>query len=378
MYIIWYTFNMEILLALFYFFYFSVVGVYVIFMPKVLYMLGYSASEVGIIFSAAPLVRFVVPFLFMQGLELNRRVFNGALIILIVSALSFYLSIESFYKLLFSNIFLGVGLSLILPYVELASLEKVGKQHYGKIRLFGSIGFILVALILVKLLSTPTVALNFLFVLTSITAIVAFFIAQKESMQKREKHSGDASINILQDWKLWAGFILMQMSFGSFYNFFTIYSTHNGISLDMTIYLWSFGVIVEIIMLFFQARLLKNNLLTLLQFTTLMTAFRWFLVFEYADNIEMLFFTQSIHALSFALFHSAAISYLFELYKQKSLAQQLFLGLSYGLGALLGALIAGYMYEFYPTYLFASSALMAFAAFLFLRAFSNQCSKKLP
>lgn len=369
---------MEILLAFFYFFYFSVVGVYVIFMPKVLYMLGYSASEVGIIFSAAPLVRFVVPFLFMQGLELNRRVFNGALIILIVSALSFYLSIESFYKLLFSNIFLGVGLSLILPYVELVSLEKVGKQRYGKIRLFGSIGFILVALILVKLLSTPTVALNFLFVLTSITAIVAFFIAQKESMQKREKHSGDASINILQDWKLWAGFILMQMSFGSFYNFFTIYSTHNGISLDMTIYLWSFGVIVEIIMLFFQARLLKNNLLTLLQFTTLMTAFRWFLVFEYADNIEMLFFTQSIHALSFALFHSAAISYLFELYKQKSLAQQLFLGLSYGLGALLGALIAGYMYEFYPTYLFASSALMAFAAFLFLRAFSNQCSKKLP
>ncbi|MGB3962598.1 MAG: MFS transporter, partial [Sulfurimonas sp.] len=48
---------MQILLAVFYFFYFGIVGIYIIFMPKVLMMVGYSGSEIGIIFAAAPLVR---------------------------------------------------------------------------------------------------------------------------------------------------------------------------------------------------------------------------------------------------------------------------------------------------------------------------------
>ena len=60
--------------------------------------------------------------------------------------------------------------------------------------------------------------------------------------------------------------IFMQMSFGAFYNFFTIYETEHGISLEMTSYLWSFGVICEILMLYFQAPLLKNNLLNVIKF----------------------------------------------------------------------------------------------------------------
>ncbi|MCW8838724.1 MAG: MFS transporter, partial [Thiovulaceae bacterium] len=104
-------------------------------MPKVLNISGYSASEIGIIFAAAPLVRFVVPFLFIRGLKLDTRSFNTALIILFSSATSFYFSLDNFYKLLFSNIGIGIGLSLVLPYVELISLNILGKERYGKIRL---------------------------------------------------------------------------------------------------------------------------------------------------------------------------------------------------------------------------------------------------
>jgi PPP family 3-phenylpropionic acid transporter len=366
---------MPILLSTFYFFYFSIVGVYLIFLPKVLSGVGYSASEIGILFSAGPLVRFILPFLFMKGLELNRQIFNIALLILVLSATAFYFSIYDFYQLLFSNIMLGVGMSLILPYVEVISLQTIGKESYGKVRLFGSVGFILVALVLVKLLSSPYTALYFLLTLSFITALIAFVIARQVHKKKsltQEKISND--INLLKDWKLWSGLVLMQMSFGAFYNFFTIYVTNHGIDMDMTIYLWSFGVCIEILMLYFQGNFLKGNLLFLLQLTTLVTALRWFIVYLAPDNLSALFFSQSIHALSFALFHSTAISYLYNLYRHKSLAQQFFSGITYGLGGLSGALISGYIYEWYPEYLFLSSAFMAFGAFVFVSLWSRERS----
>ena len=357
---------MKILLSSFYFFYFGVVGVYLIFMPKVLSEVGYSPEEIGIIFGAAPLVRFILPFLFLRGLKIDRKTFNFSLLIMVLSSIAFYLSLSNFYALLISNIFLGVGLSLINPYVEVISLQVIGKEKYGKIRLYGSVGFVLVALVLVKVLSSPYTALNFLLGLTLITAFVSFTIAKLvEKQDRKEKDPLVSDIHFLRDYRLWLGLIFMQMSFGAFYNFFTIYATDHGISLDTTIYLWSFGVVVEIVMLYFQGRFLKENLLLIIELTAIITAFRWFLVYAFSDNIFILYFSQSLHAFSFALFHSATIAYLYNLYKHKALAQQFFSGIAYGLGGLSGAVLSGYIYEYYPSYLFLSSACIAFMAFIF-------------
>lgn len=366
---------MSFLLSLFYFFYFSIVGVYVIFIPKVLSLSGYNGVEIGVLLAASPLVRFLLPFAFMRGLELNGRVFNVALMIMTGSAFLFYFSLYYFYMLMLANVGLGVGLGLILPYMERVALDTLGKEHYGKVRLFGSVGFVVIALVLAKVLEDPTVALDFLLVLTLLTAGISFFIARSiESTQEKSKQ--DDKTNILADYKLWVGLILMQVSFGSFYNFFTIYETAHGISLDMTVYLWSFGVVCEIAMLYFQGGFLQNNLLTLLQLTTFVTIFRWLIVFLFPQNLWLLFFAQSLHAMSFALFHSSAISYLHQLYKNKTLAQQFFSGLTYGLGGLVGALLSGYVYEYAKEYLFLSSAVLALLSFGFLYVWGQEEDSK--
>ncbi|QOP40260.1 MFS transporter [Sulfurimonas marina] len=365
---------MSIFLAIFYYFYFSIIGVYVIFIPKVLSSIGYSASEIGILLGAAPLVRFILPFLFIKGLKLDAKMFNLSLVILVIASLCFYLSVENFYQLLLSNIFLGIGLSLVLPYVEVISLENIGKQRYGKVRLFGSIGFIVVALVLAKFLSAPVVALNFLLTLTWITAVCAFIIGGRyKQKSEQEKTKEPKTMSILGDIYLWGGLILMQISFGSFYNFFTIYETDHGVSLDMTVYLWSFGVLVEIVMLFSQGKLLANSsLLNLIRLSVFASAFRWFLVFVYPENLVILFFSQSLHALSFALFHSATISYLYQIYHNKQLSQQFFMGLTYGLGGVSGAVIAGYIYEYYPSWLFLSSSVFALIGFVMLMRYKHR------
>ncbi len=359
---------MSALIALFYFFYFAIVAIYVIFMPKVLSMVGYIPSEIGIIFAAGPLVRFGLPFLFRKGIKLDLRTFNSALVLLLLAALSFFLTLESFWPLLFSNIAMGIGMSLILPYVEVIALSLIGKESYGKVRLFGSIGFILVALILVNFLDVPTTALFFLLVMIASTVLFGYIIAHLDNKKVVEPESIEGKhLDLLAHWPLWLGLTLMQVSFGPFYNFFTIYETAHGISLQTTIYLWSFGVIAEIILFYFQGPLLRRNLLKLLEFSLLVTVIRWLITWLFPENIAVLYLAQSLHAFSFALFHTAAISYLYELYSERKLAQQFFFGISYGLGGFIGAISAGYIYELWPSMLFLYAAFIAALAFLSIR-----------
>ena len=360
---------MSLLIGAFYFFYFAVIGVYIIFMPKVLSMVQYSPSEIGIIFAAAPLVRFAIPFAFIRGLKLDRSVFNAALVLMTGSALCFFPALHHFWPLLAANIGIGMGLSLILPYIEVIVLESIGKERYGKVRLFGSVGFILVALVLVKVLSSPEVAVAFLAAMTASTAFFGYRIARHEA--RSAPHTAPTrtkgGFSLLEHPGLWVGFFLMQMSFGPFYNFFTIYETAHGVSMDTTIYLWSFGVVAEIVLFCFQGPLLRGSLPVLLQFSALVTVVRWSLVWLFPEHLPLLFLAQSMHAVSFALFHTAAISYLYTLYSEKKLAQQFFFGISYGLGGFIGAVGSGYVYEYRPDALFLSAAVAAALALGALR-----------
>ena len=358
---------MTLLLGLFYFFYFSIVGVYVIFMPKVLSMVGYSPSEIGIIFAAAPLVRFALPFLFIKFITLNTKVFNFAILVMFIGAIAFFFSIHHFYTLFLSNIALGIGMSLILPYVEMLALEYIGKERYGKVRLFGSIGFMLVALVLVKFLDSSQTALNYLLALTLITSLLAYLLVRSSHKMQREKEPAQNDVKLFTHWKLWLAMMLMQMSFGAYYNFFTIYETARGISLDMTIYLWVFGVVIEIVMLYVQGRFLKLNLLYILEVSIFSAIIRWVLIFLFPQNLIVLFFAQSLHALSFALFYSASISYLHQLYKSKVLAQQFYSGVTFGLGGFLGAILFGYVYEYMADYTFLVAGIVALASLVFMK-----------
>lgn len=348
-------------LSAFYFFYFAAVGVYIIFMPKVLHDIGYTTMQIGIVFALAPLMRFLTPFLFLKHIKLNNKVFKTALFSSIISSILFYFTIENFYLFMLNNAILGVCLSLILPFIEVSAINLLGKNNYGKSRLFGSIGFIIISLLLAKLLSNPYVALHYYLVTNVLTVIFALTLIKEDVEHKAQKDS--EKFSFLKYWPFWVSLFFMQMSFGAFYNFFTIYETAHGISLEMISYLWTFGVICEIIMLYYQAPFLKKNLLNIIKFCLAVTTFRWLLLFIFPDNLTITFISQSIHAFSFGLYHSAVIMFLYTLYENKKLAQQFMYGVAYGLGGFLGAIIAGYLYG---QYIFLFSAMFSILSFLFL------------
>jgi len=359
----------HIALAGFYYFYFSFIGVMVIFFPKVLSLIGYSDIELSVIMAAAPLVRFVAPYIFGSRIPLTRFVFVVSLFIVIAATVLFYLVIDNFYWLFLSSVMLGFGMSLTLPYIELMALEKVSTASYGKVRLFGSVGFIVVALILKEYMHNPYNSLHFYLFIALAMMLLGLWMLHlvKEEIGHHEEHHDTAPFALSKYFNLWVSLFLMQLAFMPFYNFFTIYETSLGISLDTTVYLWSAGVAFEIVMLYFQGGLFKRfHLIDMLIFSTFITVIRWLIIFFFADNIIMLYISQSLHAFSFALYHSVAIRLLYELYTQRKLAQQFFSGFSYGLGAFLGSIIAGFVYEFNPNGVFLYAGIMTALATYFL------------
>jgi PPP family 3-phenylpropionic acid transporter len=350
-------------LSAFYFFYFAAVGVYIIFLPKVLNDIGYTPTDIGIVFALAPLMRFATPFLFLKHIKLDQKLFKIILFFGILSSSSFYLTINHFYFFMINNAILGVCLSILLPYIEIIALKELGKERYGKSRLFGSIGFMLIALVLAKFLTVPQIALHYYLIATIMTAIFSYLLLKYDTTNHNNIKI-DENFSLFKYWPFWLSLFLMQVSFGGFYNFFTIYETANGISLEITSYLWSFGVICEIIMLYIQGKFLnKFHLINIIKFSIAITTFRWLLLFMFPQNLTIAFISQSIHSFSFGLYHSAVIIYLYSLYQNKQLAQQFMFGIAYGLGGFIGALIAGW---FYGEYLFLYASIISIFALISL------------
>ena len=354
---------MHIFLSLFYFAYFSVVGVYVMFMPEALTGFGYSKSEIGIVYAIAPLMRFLLPFIFKYYVKLTAKIYLMALLLMFLSSLLFTATVHNFYLHLFSNAIFGASMGIVLPYVETISLHKLSKELYGKIRLWGSVGFILIALCLGQIDASPMETIYYLCLTGFFTWVFGYFVLQYDEHKEQENVEGDKGFSLKKYWAFWVSIFLMQVAFGGFYTFFTIYETEQGFSKEIISYLWTFSVICEIAMLYFQGALLRRNLLTLLKFATLITAFRWLLLYCYPTSLEITFFSQSLHAISFALYHTAAITYVFSLYTQKRLAQQFFLGISFGLGGGVGSFMAG---KLYGDYLFLIEAMITLGAFIML------------
>ena len=350
-------------LSFFYLFYFAMVGVYVIFMPKVLLDFNYTKLEVGIIYAAAPFMRFLLPYAFKYLFTLTHKVYLLALGMTFISTIIFVQSVESFWFYLFANLLFGASMGIVLPFVETISLQRISKKEYGKIRLWGSVGFVVVALWLGNTINSSFEVLYALVGTALFSLLFGYLVLQYDSQSNGQEQESDNRFSLGKFWAFWLSIFLMQVAFGGFYNFFTIYQLDQGLNLTVVTLLWTFGVLCEIVMLYFQGGLLQRNLLIILQIATFITAFRWLLLYLFADNLMIIFASQSLHAISFALYHTAAITYVFTLYSQKKLAQQFLLGIGFGLGGTVGSLIAGH---YYGESLFLIEAFITFIAGIML------------
>jgi len=337
-------------LSLYYFLFFTLIGDYVIFMPKYFENLGFTPTQIGIIFSMMPIARFVTPFIYLKK-PLTSVDYMSGLIISIVA--SFLILTHNFYLIMLAFFILGASFAVVFPFIEAIAIEHL-KEKYGLSRVYGSLGFMLFGIVA----SYIEVNLVYVFIaLIILTNLVALYFKENKTIKK-----SFAKINLFKEWKFWAGLILLQISFGGFYNFFTIYNLNHGISKEYIGWLWAIGVIAEIGIFLMGHRFLKKlSPIKWIKISLFLTSLRWLMVYLFAGNLYLIALSQIIHAFSFAVFHTSALLYISKKYENKTLAQQFYAGIGYGFAAFLGSVISGYLYS---DRLFLYESVIALVGFL--------------
>jgi PPP family 3-phenylpropionic acid transporter len=341
-----------LILCIYYFLFFTLIGDYVIFLPKYFHSTGFSPRQIGVIFAMLPVTRFITPFFYLKK-SIDKKDFLTALVVSTFS--SFLLLSNNFYLILVSFFLIGASFSVVFPYIETIAIQRL-QNRYGKTRVYGSIGFMLFGIVL----SYTAGNLIWLFIgLMILTNISALYFVSDTSIKK-----DSSSINFIKEWKFWLGLVFFQISFGGFYTFFTIYNLNHGISKEYIGWLWAIGVSAEILIFIFQHKFIDAlRPAVWLKISVFLTSLRWFILFAFPGNLPMIALSQLIHAFSFAIFHTSALLYISKKYSNKTLAQQFYAGIAYGLAAFLGNLTAG---MFYGEYLFLYESLIAFLGFLIM------------
>ena len=150
-----------------------------------------------------------------------------------------------------------------LPQFEAATMNNLGdsKHMYSRIRLWGSVGFIVTASLLAVALEKFGIQH-----LPWIVLVILLF-TWINTLLVNERPSSLQKINPSTMWKtcmqphvfaLLLACFLIQASHGPYYTFFSIYAEDNGYSRSLIGQLWSLGVLAEVVVFYYMYRWLPK------------------------------------------------------------------------------------------------------------------------
>ncbi len=225
------------------------------------------------------------------------------------------------------------------------------ESRYGMLRLWGSVGFILVVAGGGLLLERFGIGL--LIPLTALLiagTLVMSLLVPSHSGRQADQQQPRIGVLLRQPAVLLflLACLLMQASHGPYYTFFSIYLESIGHSRSLVGYLWALGVVAEVAVFILLVRWLPRWGAGPVMFVSLLlAALRWALIAWGATNLWLLLVAQLLHAATFGAFHAAAIARVHQLFsgRLQGRGQALFSSAGFGLGGAFGALYSGYAWE---------------------------------
>lgn len=335
------------------FFYYGTIGGVISYLAVLLTSRDFSSTEIGALIALYTFIRMFTGQLWAYFADKHQNpklYFQLAILISLVAMLPslwFEPKWVTFVSLVSSFVFFMAAVSQI----EVLSLAATRDDPvlYNRVRLFGSIGFIIAAIVVGTLVQWYGEETILIFGLVSIA--VAFITSfQLDNGEQYAAEEGSDTAGFVRRC-LTLGFIifmlasiLLQMSFAPYVGFFTQYLAQNHYSGTATGILFALGTFSEIFMFLVAGTLLSRfSLKALMATCLLLTSLRWGLVAVYVDVAWLVIVTQFIHALSFGLMHSSSIHYVRHYFPKhlQNQGQFMYLGITFGVGGSVGAWLTG-------------------------------------
>ena len=361
----------------FYFFYFAFVGVMSPYWGLYLKSLQFSALQIGVLMSLLAVMRIFAPNVWGWIADhTGRRV----LIVQVAAAASLVAFAGVFFGSGFLWLFAVMGLmsffwSASLPLVEATTLSHLGERtaSYGRIRLWGSVGFIFAVVGVGYVLDWVPISSLPWMVLAFLGGIALFSRHIPEAPAMRAEAAQQTVWRVLRKpevMALIAACFLMSAAHGPYYTFYSIYLVEHAYSKSSVGWLWAVGVICEIGVFIWMPHLLRHfSLRRILLFSFAMAVLRFLLIAWGVEWFALVLFAQTLHAFSFGAYHAAAVALIHHYFHGRNQArgQAIYASLSFGAGGALGSLYSGYTWEALgPQLTFSIAAGLALLAMLVL------------
>ena len=344
-------------IAGFYFFYYAFVGMFAPYWSLYLKSIHFDAIEIAILIAVQPVMRMIAPTLWGW---LADRTGRRLLVVQIAATLSAVCYMGVFVTTSFWGMFVVLGLmgffwSASMPLVEATTLTYLGKHsaRYGRIRSWGSIGFIASVVGLGYALDYMNIAwLLWAGVICELGILI--FARQIPPTEVLAHHTDSQPVKqiMLQPrvLALFGACFLMSVAHGAYYTFYSIYLVEHGYAKSAVGGLWALGVICEIGVFFLMPWLVRRlGFIRILLISFSAAIARFMLIGWGVDFLTLLIIAQVLHAATFGAYHAASVGLVHEFFqgRHQSKGQALFGSLTYGSGGMLGGLASGPIWQHY-------------------------------
>jgi PPP family 3-phenylpropionic acid transporter len=362
-------------LSLFYFVYFAMLGAYAPYFALYLQELGYSAVQIGTLLALVPVTRTVFPALWAwladhQGERraLVRWTTAGA------TLASAGLLLGTDFAWLF-----GVLLVLnafwcgALPLVEASTFGHLRGRlgEYGRIRVWGSVSFVVVVALLGALFDWTGIGLLpwTLVLLFAAMAAASWLLPVDGEVPHPAEHVPLG--RILQRTEvvvLFAACFFMALAHGPYNTFYSIHLVQHGYSKTALGALWALSVVAEVAVFLAMPRILRRwSIPGVIGFSLLCAVARFLIIGWAVQWWALIALAQVLHAATFGAHHAAALAAIHHFFQGRYQArgQALYSAVGFGAGGALGMFASGWLWTHLgPGLTFACGSAAALAAYL--------------
>jgi PPP family 3-phenylpropionic acid transporter len=342
-------------LSAYYFFYFAFLGAYAPYFGLYLKSLAFSAWDIGILMSLMQVMRVIAPNLWGWLADHTGSRMPIVRVAALLSALGFsgMLVARTFSSAFAAMAVLSFFWGAALPLVEAVTIGHLGARSggYGRIRMWGSLGFIVTVLGVGYLLDRMPIPFLIPLSLSILATVFVFSLGVPESPP--ERHDSDR----LPIWQvvrqkevlsLLSACFFMSAAHAAMYIFLSIFLVDHGYSKTVVGWLWSLGVMVEIGVFLFMPRLLAAfSPRAILSFSMACAVLRFLMIGWGVAWPVVIVLAQTLHGATFGANHAAAMSAIGSLFKGRHHArgQALYASVSFGAGGMVGGLISGWSWD---------------------------------
>ncbi|QXP84726.1 MFS transporter [Methylococcus sp. ANG] len=359
-----------------YLWYFAALGIFLPYWPLYLQSRGLGPQDIGIVMAVMAGTRIVAPNCWGWLADHTGRDLFLIRLACLLAFLGFALIfvLPGYWGLLAAVGLSGFFWNAFLPTLESLNLAllKGDARGYSRIRLWGSVGFILGVLAVGAALEARLAIGCLPQVLASLFAMMWLSsLAIPGGARVVHAPAQDTLWRVVKRPEvigLLLTCLLIQMAHGPYYSFYSVHLENHGFDRSRTGQLWALGVVSEIVLfLVLPAIQARVSLRAILLASIALTVLRWLLIGRYAEWLGVLVFAQLLHAASFGAFHAVSIALVHRYFqgRNRNRGQALFTSLSYGAGGALGSFASGYAWaDFGAGPVYAGAAAVSLVALI--------------